>query len=393
MEAKNRFNFTKKAIQKLPVADKGKRPAYFDTQMKNLCVTVTDKGSKIFWVRKVIEGRSRRVRLGAFPDLSIENAREMALEVKNQIAKGGNPFEHRQRFKLEPTFSQMFAQYLEKHAKPYKKPSSLRADEYNFHKYIDKDIGHIKLSAVTGDDIQRLHSKTAKNHGKYVANRILALVRIVFSKAIEWNITDKKNPASHIKPFKEHSRDRFLQKDELPRFIEALEAEPNRDIRDYVWVSLLTGARRGNVQAMRWKDISLDRMEWRIEDTKNNEPQVIPLVPFLCDLLSHRKKQNKNGSPFVFASRGKTGHLTEPKSGWKRILKRANIDNFRIHDLRRTSGSYQAALGTSLPIIGKSLGHKSLAATQIYSRLDIDPVRDSLTQTADVILALGKKNA
>ena len=80
----------------------------------------------------------------------------------------------------------------------------------------------------------------------------------------------------------------------------------------------------------------------------------------------------------MFPSHGKTGHLAEPKKGWKRILKNAKLDDLRLHDLRRTMGSWQARTGSSLQIIGKTLGHKSVATTSIYARLDVDPVRESM---------------
>ena len=83
---------------------------------------------------------------------------------------------------------------------------------------------------------------------------------------------------------------------------------------------------------------------------------------------------------------GKTGHLVEPKSAWKRILTRADIKNLRIHYLRRTLGNYQAMAGSSLQIIGRFLGHKSTQATQIYSRMNLDPVRESVKgATADIL--------
>lgn len=73
--------------------------------------------------------------------------------------------------------------------------------------------------------------------------------------------------------------------------------------------------------------------------------------------------------------------MQDPKKAWKRVLDRAGIKDLRLHDIRRTLGSYQAITGASLNIIGKSLGHKTVAATQIYARLNDDPVRDSM-QTA-----------
>ena len=84
----------------------------------------------------------------------------------------------------------------------------------------------------------------------------------------------------------------------------------------------------------------------------------------------------------------------EPKKGWKRILERAGIDNLRIHDLRRTLGSWQAKTGASLAIIGKSLNHKNQTTTAIYARLDIDPIRDSVNKATDAMMtAAGLKQS
>jgi integrase len=100
------------------------------------------------------------------------------------------------------------------------------------------------------------------------------------------------------------------------------------------------------------------------------------------------------GNEWVFPStRGSGRHLTDFKRGWKALLERAGLADrdVRQHDLRRTLGSYQAAGGTSLGIIGKSLGHKSLAATAIYAQLDLDPVRQSVLSATRTMIAASKK--
>ena len=98
-------------------------------------------------------------------------------------------------------------------------------------------------------------------------------------------------------------------------------------------------------------------------------------------------------SEFVFPGTGKNGHLAEPRKGWERILKRAGIADLRIHDLRRTLGSWQAKTGASLAIIGKSLNHKHQNTTAIYARLDLDPVRASInTATNAMLTAAGLKD-
>ena len=79
----------------------------------------------------------------------------------------------------------------------------------------------------------------------------------------------------------------------------------------------------------------------------------------------------------------------EPKKAWATLLKAAGIKNLRIHDLRRTLGSWQARTGASLPIIGKSLNHKTHQATAIYARLDLDPVRQSVNTATTAMMEAG----
>ena len=79
----------------------------------------------------------------------------------------------------------------------------------------------------------------------------------------------------------------------------------------------------------------------------------------------------------------------EPKRAWKVLLERAEIQNLRIHDLRRTLGSWQAADGASLSIIGKTLGHKNVSTTAIYARLNLDPVRQAVNSATRAMLTAG----
>jgi integrase len=164
--------------------------------------------------------------------------------------------------------------------------------------------------------------------------------------------------------------------------MEALEVEPNRDMRDFFLMCLYTGARKSSVLSMKWEDIDFSIKEWRIPDTKNGEPVRIPLIKEALEILDNRSWL-KDSMPWVFPGHGKSGHLENIRGAWKRILDRAGLKNLRIHDLRRTLASYQAIAGTSLLIIGKSLGHKSPQSTAIYARLSNDPVRASMESALD----------
>jgi len=224
---------------------------------------------------------------------------------------------------------------------------------------------------------------------------VKALVSSIFGWSISVGLW-QTNLALGIRLNREYSRDRFIQGDELPKFFQALADEENDIMRDYFLLSLLTGARRANVLAMQWKDVNLKRGEWRIEETKTGTPQTVTLSPEVLSILRNRIRNRKPSEPttFVFPGDGRSGHLIEPKKGWQRILERAGIDNLRIHDLRRTLGSWQAKTGASLSIIGKSLNHKNPSTTAIYARLDLDPVRKSVnTATSAMIAAARMKNS
>ena len=380
-------NFTKAYLESLPIPVSG-RVEYQDSKMPGLKIRVTSNNVKTFCVLKRVKGGPPlRTTLGRFPAVSIEQARRQASVVLAEIAEGGNPVEVKRALKAELTFSDLFALYVRRHAAVHKKTG--KEDEQRYTQYLQKPLGKKKISAITRDDIATVHLNITSDGHPAVANRVLALLSVVFNRAIEWGITEK-NPCAKIRRNKEVSRERFLQAEELPRFFAALEAEPNHTIRDYIWLSLFSGARQANVLSVQWSDIDFAEGVWHIKMTKNGTPQNVPLpVPALA-LLKKRKKSIDDTNDFVFPGRGVTGHLVEPKKNWAAILLRANITGLRIHDLRRTMGSWQAKTGASLSVIGKSLNHKSIQTTAIYARLDIDPIRVSMNTATNAILKAGR---
>ncbi len=379
-----KFNFTKADIDALPLPQKGKRDTYHDTKVNGLHLRISSTGIKTFSVFKRIRGGNpERITLGRYPDMAIDQARRKTMEIYLVIADGKNPAEAKRKLKSELLFSELFEEYLQRHSKPKKKTWTEDLEKYKNH--IAKPLGKRKLSEIDRAAISLTHSNITKAGHPIAANRILALISSVFGWAISAGLWEN-NPAIGIRRNKERSRDRFIQSDELPRFFQALSEEPNETIRDYVLISLLTGARRSNVCSMKWQDINFERAEWRIEATKNDTPQTVTLSPEAIEVLQTRKSDD---SEFVFPGTGKSGHLQEPKKGWERILKRAGIKDLRLHDLRRTLGSWQAKTGASLAIIGKSLNHKNQNTTAIYARLDLDPVRDSVNMATSAMLAAG----
>ena len=392
----NTINFTKETLSRLPLPEKGKRAVYLDAKGAGLQLRVTDTGVKAFSVyRRVKGGSPERITLGRFPDMTVEQARREAGRIATKIGDGVNPAELKRVSRGELTFGELFAEYGERHGQKLK---SWNSDQSRFENHL-QGIAKLKLSQVTKEKLSRLLSDLEKA-GKAGAtvNLVKALVSTVFNRGIEWGYASS-NPTIGIKGRAKVKRDRFLQADELPRFFKSLAVEPNETFRDYIVLALLTGARRSNLLEMRWQDVNLDEGIWRIPITKNGSPQNLPLTPEAIAVLLERQRNAEENAVFVFPGEGASGHIEEPKKAVIRIMQRAGIPYGRktengvtLHDLRRTLGSWQAKTGASLAIIGKSLNHQSPQATAIYARLDVDPVRQSMsTATAAMMEAGGIK--
>jgi integrase len=224
----------------------------------------------------------------------------------------------------------LFDQWGEKKGSRNKtgKESQRRRDKY-LAPWLDR-----KAADLTEDDAQKLHAKIARENGPIMANRVLELVRVL------WRTARLPVVTAGVERFRQNKRDRFLQGDELPRFFAALDAEPRPMIRDFLFLALLTGCSRSNVQAMAWADLDLDRAVWRVPTTKNGNPVHVALVPAAVACLRQRLADRRGDNPWVFPSWGSTGHLVDPNARWRRVLEKAGLEDFQLHDLRRSLGSW-----------------------------------------------------
>ncbi|MGZ8913839.1 MAG: tyrosine-type recombinase/integrase [Methylobacter sp.] len=346
--AKNMMTFSKGRLETLTLPTDGQRLEFHDTQAKGLMLRFSSTGTKTFCFYRWIKGASKpeRITLGRFPAMTVEQARSKAAQLNASVENGENPNDPLKRQKAEPTLLELFEDFvINKRNKKGEHLSAKTVLEYtnSFNRYLEP-WSKRKLSKITVVEMSTLHMRLGKDRPT-TANRTMALVSSLYNFAIMERSHALTNPAEKIKKYPENERDRFLQSDELPRFFDALIKEENLDMREYFLVALLTGVRRSNVLAMRWDEINLERGEWRII-TKGNSTQTVALSPEVVTILSERQQAAIN--EWVFPSTGKTGHLVEPKKAWKRLLARAGLSDLRIHDLRRTLGSWQAKTGASL---------------------------------------------
>jgi len=379
---KRKFNFTKHAIEDLAVPE-GKRIYYGDAKTYGLLVAVTSNGRKTFYFRRKTNQISQRFVIGRFPDFSVEQARNKALEIASLIAQGESPYDERKAKKTELTLGEVFEAYLDGHVKQH--CIAVKNIEGDFRRYLS-DWNDRKLLSITKAEVQNRMNKVGEENGKTAANHMLAYARAAINWCIKNELINCANPWVGIKKYRTQARERFLSRTELLSFFSTLKEFPNdTGMRDYLYVSLFTGARRSNVLSMRWQDVDLNLGIWRIPRTKSGDSHTLPLPSMALAILFARSKTKS--SNWVFPGPGETGHLVEPKRSWHALLRKAELSNLRMHDLRRTLGSYMAMGNQSLQMIGKVLGHKSPMATQIYARMAFDPIREAMEKAQNDMLS------
>jgi integrase len=370
-----------------------------DNQLKGFALRVTDNGVKSFIWEGRVKGRVRRITLGQFPALTVLDARKAALETKTAIVRGEDPAHERAEIRAERTFGDLSDAYLERHAKQRKR--SWREDAAVLKNHIPSAWRHRKLSDISREDVIQLRDAVARKENPrvkdkeqrkrgmpYAANHLLRLLRTMFNLARDWGMLAGDNPATRIKLLSETKRDRFLSPDELARVNTALAQEPNEYWRAYFALSLMLGTRKGELLVLKWSDIDFRQKTLRISQTKAGRPHILPLPAPAISILE--SLPSRHMSDWVFPSaESKTGHLASPKHAWERIRKAARVPDVRVHDLRRTLGSWLAASGYSLPLIGRALNHTEVSTTAIYARLNLDPVREALERNAALMLAAG----
>ena len=377
----NAFSFTHTRLESIKPPKTG-RASYRDSKVAGLSLAITANGSKSFYFVKRIEGKPTRIRIGGYPEISIDDARKEAQKFSGEIAKGENPHKARKTKTGAPTVTELFEYWLATHGKVHKK--SWAEDVRVFNKYC-VPLHKKTLTQLSKPDIIKWHQKLGENHGQYQANRAFQLVRSLFRYGDEIGYHGA-NPCTGVRKFPEESRERFLMPDELKKFHAAVLEEDDL-WRDFIFVLLFTGQRKRNVCQMQWKDLDLTRGLWYVagEHQKNGSPLVAVLTAPAIDILTLRFNASDKHETWVFPSERGTGSVVDPKKAWERIRERSGLTDVRMHDLRRTLGSWQALTGTSLQIIGKSLGHKSMKATEVYARLTTDPVRESLEKATQAM--------
>jgi integrase len=350
-----------------------------DSNLPGLALRITPQGAMRWIVRKRIKGQLRKEILGQFPALSPTAARKEAVRILNAWRDGKDPeAEKAERQRAVEansiTITELSERWLKEVVRIKRKPRTIEDYEFLFAKRINPVVGSITVAALSWEDVNGLHASMAKTPRR--ANYTIATLKALMNFAEKLKLRPfRTNPCNGIELFPEKNRERFLDETEMAKAAEAIaSAERAARIGPFaaagLRLCLLTGARCGEVCAAEWSHINWKNRFIRLPDSKNGEPRTIHLSDPALEVLKGLPRTSryviagaKDGEPFQNLSRS-----------W--IVARAygGLQDVHLHDLRHSYASLAAGQGMSLQMIGKLLGHRSVAATKRYSHLALDTV-------------------
>lgn len=397
-----RFNFTKAILEKLSVAQDGKRLYCLDTKVNGLGLATTANGTKSFYVVRRIGSNTKRVTLGRYPDMTIDQARKNAIKVLGMIADGIDPIDlKRDQRAAEITLRSAFENYLtaKKHLKSGTVYDYRKTIDQTFDDWLDKP-----LSAITKDKVRRRHQARSKE-SEARADNAFRVLRAVFnfsrevyedSKGSSLFSTNPVDVLSSTKTWNGARRKRsFISKENLPAWFQAVmclscvNSRSNAEvIKVYLLFIFFTGARREETARLLWADVDLKKCVFTLRDTKNGTDVTLPMSDFLTNLMREHSRVSKGR--FVFAGASEDKHIVNPTKQIKRVVKESGV-NFTLHDLRRTFLTVAEGLDISHYALKRLVNHKSEEKADVtagYVGIDVERLRRASQRITQELLML-----
>lgn len=380
----------------------------WDDAPKGLGLRVFPSGRKSYVLSyRTTSGTKRQPSIGDAENLTLEAARKKARKLLVAVDDGADATAERQRARLEAktgSVTALLESYITARTKdrhrPMRRPDSAR---WYATKFIVPQFGARQWREIRRSEVRAWHAGIEK---AYNANRALQ----TFRAALYWVLwqsddaagtrrreSDVRNPAAGIELRPEVRRQVRLELTELPKLEAAIDASSDDPyLRAYFRFVLATGCRRGEALALKWRDVEDTAIIFR--DTKAGADHTVPLSAYAAQLLQGLPRLANN--PHVFVSRQHGKRLTEPSKAWQKIREAAGLKHLRIHDLRRTFGSWLGDAGFTSKQIGTTLGHKSDITSRVYmalgdqsKRAAVDAVERLMTGKPAKVEKLRKRRA
>lgn len=376
---------TKKLIDSLKYdAEGGRSDIRWDSDIVGFGLRLYPSGKKSFIISYRHKGKKRLMALGAYGNLTIEKAREIAKKRFGEIANGQDPLEIKRSDKKKNkwTVKIAFESYLERYAK--KQNKRWKQIERAFKADVLPNFENLPIDEVNSDTIHKIIDTIIDRDSPIMANRTLAYIKKFLNWCVERNLI-KTSPAMNISmPSAPVSRDRVLSDSEIKKIWKACEKDgfPFGNLTQFLF---LTAQRRGEVAAMKWSEVNLKKQLWIIpkEKAKNNRSNEVPLSDLAANLLKSLPKMGV----FIFTSSGKNP-FDNFSRGKASLNKKLTVEHWTLHDIRRTVASGMAA-ETPPHVVEKILNHSSgtiSGVAAIYNRYEYaDEKREALEKWTEHI--------
>ncbi|HJZ60031.1 MAG TPA: Arm DNA-binding domain-containing protein, partial [Gemmataceae bacterium] len=232
-----KVNLTQAVVARLEAPADG-RKVVRDAKAPGLILVVTPSGTKSYYLYRRVRGRPSRILLGHHPLLTVEAARDQAVKRYASIIDGADPNAEKRAHRrggltLQEAFDHFLANRLDARASP-----KTRVSHKSRFDTCLAGWGNRRLDGIRREEVVALHVRLGKGRGHTTANRAVQLLRALFNYAADKLGADLANPAARVELYRETPRERFLRADELPRFFRAVEAEPDKSMRDFFLLAL-----------------------------------------------------------------------------------------------------------------------------------------------------------
>ena len=305
--------------------------------------------------------KSRRVTIGSHRLWSPENARREAGTLIARIKAGETPGRPGADAPSAtgPTIAELAEDYVTQHVALRCKPGTARSCRHILDKSLLPQFGSRRLGEITPDEVAALHYRLHET--PIMANQTVSLLSRLFQRAAG-DAPAGGNPCRFIKKYPTRSRERFLSKPEYDRLgivLHRLEraGKVSASAAAALRLLMLTGCRRSEILTLQWEDVDLEHDELRLRDAKTGA-RAVPLSPTARQVLTAMPRQS--GNPWVIFGRAPGTRLGNLNASWQVVRREAGLEDVRLHDLRHSFASRALALGLSLPMIAKLLGHTQL---------------------------------